>query len=567
MKNRVTQKPYPRSFPVKDFPAPSWFHFILGLVLCAPGLAGAKPEPAVPDPTAIQLNAAYDPVVKVFYGTDRVKTGVGYGSKRDLKCPHYGEALVTLKVNYRRAKNPFSEWLQYTPALNLHQPTLTANEMTEDAFNSRLGGDLSNSGKHYNRKNESTGTIVFIHGYNCTFKSAAVATAQMAYDLQLPGEPLCYSWPSDGEVWISDYENDQKKVEKAATINDLVDFLTKVAARRQTRDGQITLVAHSMGTYLLSEALARMASDKKRVKLFARKIKHVVFISADICTDEFTGPDGFFSKFGPFQKKLVLYVSSNDSVLRASDFVNRSDCRARRVGQGGEALRGLKGAVTLDATGIAVDWGLGHALYEHDGVIDDLYLFLNQGLGPSRRLLTDRGGPRGENHFYDLFDGVHTIEKITDFSGVAAFGISSQFGYASDSFSNGFRASWLVSWPYYQCFQISTGFFDNIFPTQLDVRWNPWVDNFRPFLNTGLDFYSAGSSSSNATVLGYHWGGGVEYAFDSGWALAIGLDHYDKIRTAGSLAAQPTLDHLFNDRDFPFGQAYFQFSKYFDLKI
>jgi esterase/lipase superfamily enzyme len=40
--------------------------------------------------------------------------------------------------------------------------------------------------------------LVFVHGYNVTFETAARRTAQLAYDLNFRGVPLMYSWPSKG---------------------------------------------------------------------------------------------------------------------------------------------------------------------------------------------------------------------------------------------------------------------------------------------------------------------------------------------------------------------------------
>jgi hypothetical protein len=313
--------------------------------------------------------------------------------------------------------------------------------------------------------------------------------------------------------------------------------------------------------------LIKIAADPPQAKLFDEKIKQVLFIEADICADAFTGPNGFFSRLGPFQKKLVLYVSSQDAALLMSDYANRDDCHGVRLGQGGPALNSLKNVVTIDASQVGGDWGLGHMVFFRDAVINDMYLSLNQGLEPSQRLLSARSEKPDQNRVYDIFDGVHIANNISTFSGLAAFGISSQLGFDNNSYSTGLRVSAFISLLGYQRFQVSLGYFNNIIPSQYDLRLNLGNYNFRPYLNAGIDYNQVGTGASDTAVLGGHLGFGLEYDLDSGWALAFGTNYYSSWKVWGSLAAQPTLNSMYNDADYPIGQLYFQFSKYFDLPI
>jgi hypothetical protein len=165
------------------------------------------------------------------------------------------------------------------------------------------------------------------------------------------------------------------------------------------------------------------------------------------------------------------------------------------------------------------------------------------------------------------FDGVHLTNNISTFGGLAAFGISSQLGFDNNSYSTGIRLSAFVSVLGYQRFQLSLGYFNNIIPSQYDLRLNLGNYNFRPYLNAGIDYNQVGTGASDTAVLGGHLGFGLEYDLDSGWALAVGTNYYSSWKVWGSLAAQPTLNSMYNDADYPMGQLYFQFSKYFDLPI
>jgi esterase/lipase superfamily enzyme len=52
------------------------------------------------------------------------------------------------------------------------------------------------------RKKEA---LVFVHGFNVSFRDAARRTAQITYDLGFDGAPILYSWPSRGELSEAGY--------------------------------------------------------------------------------------------------------------------------------------------------------------------------------------------------------------------------------------------------------------------------------------------------------------------------------------------------------------------------
>ena len=83
--------------------------------------------------------------------------------------------------------------------------------------------------------------LVFIHGYNVSFENAVKRTAQIAYDLQFPGAPVCYSWPSRGG--LADYTRDENQAEW--TVVHLHTFLQELV--QQSGAKSVHLIAHSMG--------------------------------------------------------------------------------------------------------------------------------------------------------------------------------------------------------------------------------------------------------------------------------------------------------------------------------
>ena len=62
-----------------------------------------------------------------------------------------------------------------------------------------------------NLKHSLINDVLFIHGFNVTFASAAMRTAQMAFDLneKNPGLTFMYTWPSQGELDVEAYMADE----------------------------------------------------------------------------------------------------------------------------------------------------------------------------------------------------------------------------------------------------------------------------------------------------------------------------------------------------------------------
>jgi hypothetical protein len=87
--------------------------------------------------------------------------------------------------------------------------TLRANRT---AFLTDLNGALPGG------KNE---LLIFIHGYNCTLKGAAMRAGQFKVDLKFEGQVMAYSWASRGD-WRG-YRDDEKTVQM--TVGHLEELL------------------------------------------------------------------------------------------------------------------------------------------------------------------------------------------------------------------------------------------------------------------------------------------------------------------------------------------------------
>ncbi len=212
--------------------------------------------------------------------------------------------------------------------------------------------------------------VVFVHGYNTTFEHALYRTAQLAYDLEFDGVPYLYSWPSKGEE--SGYLYDRDSADRARTY--FLQFLGKIA--HETKAKKIHIIAHSMGTRPLLEALR---TDHGRTARQLR-IGEVILAAPDIDADVFR--DIAMTIAGAAQG-MTLYASANDRALKASKAIAGGKPRAGDVPASGPVV--TPGIETVDITEAGPDsiMGLNHTTYaERSHVLSDMWLLLKEGVHP-----------------------------------------------------------------------------------------------------------------------------------------------------------------------------------------
>ncbi len=201
-----------------------------------------------------------------------------------------------------------------------------------------------------------------------TFEHALHRTAQLAYDLEFDGVPYLYSWPSKGEE--SGYLYDRDSADRARTY--FLQFLGKIA--HETKAKKIHIIAHSMGTRPLLEALR---TDHGRTARQLR-IGEVILAAPDIDADVFR--DIAMTIAGAAQG-MTLYASANDRALKASKAIAGGKPRAGDVPASGPVV--TPGIETVDITEAGPDsiMGLNHTTYaERSHVLSDMWLLLKEGV-------------------------------------------------------------------------------------------------------------------------------------------------------------------------------------------
>ncbi|MEL7214630.1 MAG: alpha/beta fold hydrolase [Pseudomonadota bacterium] len=197
--------------------------------------------------------------------------------------------------------------------------------------------------------------VVYIHGFNTSFKEAMQTAAQIRRRFGKPGrEPVVvvFSWPSNGRTmpW-SDYYSDRRDAEASANAlarfaERFLEFADEIeAADKQTlRDAKgnvsrealrdcgrrVNIIAHSMGTYALRHALQALRRTRG-LRPGGRRFSDIFLVAPDEDEDALTHPD----KLGPLTDiahHVHLYHAKNDFILFGSDFTKGNPDRLGAAG-------------------------------------------------------------------------------------------------------------------------------------------------------------------------------------------------------------------------------------------
>ncbi|HLJ23839.1 MAG TPA: alpha/beta hydrolase [Candidatus Acidoferrales bacterium] len=315
--------------------------------------------------------ASYD-IVPVFYVTDRQDTGnqnpaLRYSGERSTNATvAYGMCEVTIPSTHMPGELESPSWLhfEYSPDPTKHIVLRSVEPLERDPFYAKLAAMVAAS--------PTQEAIIFIHGYENSFESAARQTAQLVRDAHFPGAPIVYSWPSKNKVLA--YTEDEDTVEW--TTFHLREFLEEVAQRAHAK--KIHLIAHSMGNRALASALQMIAS--RREPQAGAPFDQVILAAPDIGADTLTE---FAKEIRPMAQRLTLYASQNDDALLLSRVIHG----ALRAGQKSAYLLVASGIDTVDASAVRTDF-LGHAYYAKSGsIIDDIRKILTSEAPPELRNL------------------------------------------------------------------------------------------------------------------------------------------------------------------------------------
>jgi len=317
--------------------------------------AEPKTAPSVKSAPDVKTRTAPAPVdkgftrVRVFYATDRQRGGDTpnefYTDQRrfDESSPvldlGYCEVSVPYKHQPGEIERPSVWKLEFRENPARHVVLLNVQLVERSQWQAEVRDEVNQS--------EDKVALVFVHGFNVDFASAARRTAQMKYDLGFQGAAILYSWPAP-----SNYVECEGNA--IWTLPHLMAFLTEyVQASGVTK---IHLVAHSMGTRVLASALKELASSPAAAPV---RYNQIVLAAPDI--DAAVFKQQIAPRIVGAADRISIYSSSQDWALVASKKIHRY----KRLGEGGENLTTFPEwpmIEVLDATNVDESL-LGHSYY------------------------------------------------------------------------------------------------------------------------------------------------------------------------------------------------------------
>ncbi len=311
-------------------------------------------------PTA---NSSY--IQTVYYATDRKPTGDAtpdgfFGAERALNGQiSYGSDDINIPYTHK-AGHIETPWLKIEQLRDprKHLYTLRLNPMNEKSFFSEI---TSVDGKN--------DILVFVHGFNTPFSEALVRAAQISFDFGFEGETIVFSWPSQGS--LTAYNSDSENALWSAKHLEL--FLETLSDKANGR--KIHLIAHSMGSKVLLNALRLVAYRGAKTSLFATVILSAPDFDAGLFHEQLA------AEVKPLAAQFAIYSSRKDVALMASEKLNMET----RLGT---PLTLADGYEIIDASDVEVTpWSVPetHSYYSTKKVVIDDMFGIMKGLTAAER--------------------------------------------------------------------------------------------------------------------------------------------------------------------------------------
>ncbi|MCA0405337.1 MAG: alpha/beta hydrolase [Proteobacteria bacterium] len=210
------------------------------------------------------------------------------------------------------------------------------------------------------RRQPQRRVLVFVHGYNMHFTDAVFDFAQFMHDSRTPAVPILFTWPSRGKLLAYGFDRESTAYSRDA----LEGALTRLSENPEVKE--ITVLAHSMGTWLTMETLRQMGIRNGRVPA---KIREVILAAPDIDIDVFKRQ---VPALGSPRPGITVMVSQDDKALAVSRQVSQSSARLGAINPNAEPLRseltGL-GIRIADLTGVKSDDSLGHGKFSSSPLV------------------------------------------------------------------------------------------------------------------------------------------------------------------------------------------------------
>jgi len=160
--------------------------------------------------------------------------------------------------------------------------------------------------------------LLYIHGYNTTFETAALDAARLSDGIKFVGDTMVFSWPSRASLLDYGYDRESAMWSRDALQQVLDGLIASPVV------GHVHIVAHSIGTMLTMEALRQLYAQLGEEA--ANRIGSVVFASPDIDMDVFASQ---MAKLRPAH--VTVLASNKDRALSISSALAETQARVGSI--------------------------------------------------------------------------------------------------------------------------------------------------------------------------------------------------------------------------------------------
>ncbi|GLK68122.1 lipoprotein [Hansschlegelia plantiphila] len=198
--------------------------------------------------------------------------------------------------------------------------------------------------------------LLFVHGFNNTYDDAVYRFAQIVHDSGTDAVPILFTWPSRASVFAYNYDRESTNYSRDA----LEETLQALAHAPEIQD--VSVLAHSMGSFLALESLRQMAIRDGRI---APKIRNVILAAPDVDVDVFKQQLG---EMGPANERprFTIFVSRDDRALRLSSRIAGEVPRLGAIDPKAEPYKTEFSTAKIDAldlTDLRADDALAHGKF------------------------------------------------------------------------------------------------------------------------------------------------------------------------------------------------------------
>ncbi|EJC81049.1 hypothetical protein Rleg4DRAFT_2719 [Rhizobium leguminosarum bv. trifolii WSM2297] len=307
-------------------------------------LTGCGHQTGVMTPLAGAASTPSTAKVDMLVATTRQPSGdpaTLFNGERSPK-PHLTEVSISIPSNRKPGTVQWPDRLPPDPATDF---AVTRVQQVSTVAEGRAWFRQHPKGGH---------ALVFIHGFNNTYEDSVFRLAQIVHDSGMQATPVLFTWPSRAEVVAYQYDKESTNYSRTA----LEQALRTLAGDPNVTD--ITILAHSMGTWLAMESLRQMGIRDGHVN---GKIHNVILASPDIDIEVFAKQ---YVELGAPRPKFTIFVSQDDKALAVSQFISGRVSRLGAIDPTQEPYRSKlekAGITAIDLTKVKTKDGLNHGKF------------------------------------------------------------------------------------------------------------------------------------------------------------------------------------------------------------